>query len=133
MMRLLRSSMLEVLDSEFVKLARIKGLSPRAVILYSIPGKDNGRCIGRHLALKYTANRDVLPLCGEGLWRHMLRDCQGAEGDMTHHATRQLAEFVVSTSLSHLPDEVVDRAKYFVLDYLGPCQLIVCAREYQAG
>jgi peptide/nickel transport system permease protein len=31
-MRLLRSSMLEVLDSEFVKLARIKGLSPRAVI-----------------------------------------------------------------------------------------------------
>ena len=38
---------------------------------------------------------------------------------MTHHATRQLAEFVVSTSLSHLPDEVVDRAKYFVLDYLG--------------
>jgi 2-methylcitrate dehydratase PrpD len=38
---------------------------------------------------------------------------------MTHHATRQLAEFVVSTSLSHMPDEVVDRAKYFVLDYLG--------------
>ena len=31
-MRLLRSSMLEVLDSEFVKLARIKGLSARAVI-----------------------------------------------------------------------------------------------------
>jgi peptide/nickel transport system permease protein len=31
-MRLLRSSMLEVLDSEFVKLARIKGLSPRTVI-----------------------------------------------------------------------------------------------------
>ena len=38
---------------------------------------------------------------------------------MTHHVTQQLAEFVVSTSLSHLPDEVVDRAKYFVLDYLG--------------
>jgi 2-methylcitrate dehydratase PrpD len=38
---------------------------------------------------------------------------------MTHHATRQLAEFVVSTPLSHLPDEVIDRAKYFVLDYLG--------------
>src|SRR5919201_850294 len=38
---------------------------------------------------------------------------------MTHHATQQLAEFVVSTSLSHMPDEVVDRAKYFVLDYLG--------------
>ena len=38
---------------------------------------------------------------------------------MTHHATRQLAEFVVSTSLSHMPGEVVDRAKYFVLDYLG--------------
>jgi 2-methylcitrate dehydratase PrpD len=38
---------------------------------------------------------------------------------MTHHATRQLTEFVVSTSLSHMPDEVVDRAKYFVLDYLG--------------
>jgi peptide/nickel transport system permease protein len=31
-MRLLRSSMLEVLDSEFVKLARIKGLSARTVI-----------------------------------------------------------------------------------------------------
>jgi peptide/nickel transport system permease protein len=31
-MRLLRSSMLEVLDSEFIKLARVKGLSPRAVI-----------------------------------------------------------------------------------------------------
>jgi 2-methylcitrate dehydratase PrpD len=38
---------------------------------------------------------------------------------MTHHATRQLAEFVASTSLSHMPDEVIDRAKYFVLDYLG--------------
>ena len=38
---------------------------------------------------------------------------------MTHHVTQQLAEFVVSTSLSHMPDEVVDRAKYFVLDYLG--------------
>ena len=38
---------------------------------------------------------------------------------MTHHAARQLAEFVVSTSLSHMPEEVVDRAKYFVLDYLG--------------
>ena len=38
---------------------------------------------------------------------------------MTQHATRQLAEFVVSTALSHIPDEVVDRAKYFVLDYLG--------------
>jgi peptide/nickel transport system permease protein len=32
MMRLVRSSMLEVMDSEFVKLARIKGLSERAVI-----------------------------------------------------------------------------------------------------
>lgn len=32
MMRLLRSSLLEVLDSEFVKLARIKGLPERAVI-----------------------------------------------------------------------------------------------------
>lgn len=32
MMRLLRSSMLEVLDSEFVKLARIKGVSERWVI-----------------------------------------------------------------------------------------------------
>jgi ABC-type dipeptide/oligopeptide/nickel transport system permease component len=31
-MRLLRSSMLEVLDSEFVKMARIKGVSARAVI-----------------------------------------------------------------------------------------------------
>jgi peptide/nickel transport system permease protein len=31
-MRLLRSSMLDVLDSEFVKLARIKGVSSRAVI-----------------------------------------------------------------------------------------------------
>jgi ABC-type dipeptide/oligopeptide/nickel transport system permease component len=31
-MRLLRSSMLDVLDSEFVKLARIKGVSPRGVI-----------------------------------------------------------------------------------------------------
>ncbi|MFC2042393.1 ABC transporter permease [Chloroflexota bacterium] len=31
-MRLLRSSMLEVLDSEFVKMARIKGVSERAVI-----------------------------------------------------------------------------------------------------
>jgi 2-methylcitrate dehydratase PrpD len=38
---------------------------------------------------------------------------------MTHHATRQLAEFVASTALAHLPDAVVDRAKYFVLDYLG--------------
>ena len=38
---------------------------------------------------------------------------------MTHHAAQQLAEFVVSTSLSDMPDEVVDRAKYFVLDYLG--------------
>jgi len=37
---------------------------------------------------------------------------------MTHHATRQLAEFVVSTSLSHMPGEVVDRAKYFVLDHV---------------
>ena len=32
MMRLVRSSMLEVMDSEFVKLARIKGLSERVVI-----------------------------------------------------------------------------------------------------
>jgi peptide/nickel transport system permease protein len=32
MMRLVRSSVLEVLDSEFVKLARIKGLSPTVVI-----------------------------------------------------------------------------------------------------
>jgi ABC-type dipeptide/oligopeptide/nickel transport system permease component len=31
-MRLLRSSMLDVLDSEFVKLARIKGVSPRGVV-----------------------------------------------------------------------------------------------------
>jgi peptide/nickel transport system permease protein len=31
-MRLLRSSMLDVLDSEFIKLARIKGVSPRGVI-----------------------------------------------------------------------------------------------------
>src|SRR5918911_1305979 len=38
---------------------------------------------------------------------------------MTHHATQQLAEFVASTSLSSMPDAVVDRAKYFVLDYLG--------------
>ncbi len=38
---------------------------------------------------------------------------------MTYHATQQLAEFVASTSLSSMPDEVVDRAKYFVLDYLG--------------
>jgi 2-methylcitrate dehydratase PrpD len=38
---------------------------------------------------------------------------------MTHHITQQLAEFVVSTPLSSMPDEVVDRAKYFVLDYLG--------------
>src|SRR5262252_4496720 len=38
---------------------------------------------------------------------------------MTQQVTQQLAEFVVSTSLSHMPDEVVDRAKYFVLDYLG--------------
>src|SRR5215831_17592885 len=38
---------------------------------------------------------------------------------MTHHVTQQLAEFVVSSSLAHMPDEVVDRAKYFVLDYLG--------------
>src|SRR5438093_2694493 len=38
---------------------------------------------------------------------------------MIHHATQQLAEFVVSTSLSSMPDEVVDWAKYFVLDYLG--------------
>jgi len=32
MMRLVRSSMLEVLDSEFVKLARIKGLSQTVVV-----------------------------------------------------------------------------------------------------
>lgn len=32
MMRLVRSSLLEVMDSEFVKLARLKGLSPRVVI-----------------------------------------------------------------------------------------------------
>jgi peptide/nickel transport system permease protein len=32
MMRLVRSSMLDVLDSEYVKLARIKGLSERVVI-----------------------------------------------------------------------------------------------------
>jgi 2-methylcitrate dehydratase PrpD len=38
---------------------------------------------------------------------------------MTYHVTQQLAEFVVSTPLSSLPEEVVDRAKYFVLDYLG--------------
>lgn len=38
---------------------------------------------------------------------------------MTHNATRQLAEFVASTPLSHIPDAVIDRAKYFVLDYLG--------------
>ena len=38
---------------------------------------------------------------------------------MTHNATRQLAEFVASTPLSHIPDAVMDRAKYFVLDYLG--------------
>ena len=31
-MRLLRSSMLDVLDSEFVKLARIKGVSERSVV-----------------------------------------------------------------------------------------------------
>lgn len=31
-MRLLRSSMLDVLDSEFIKLARIKGVSPRGVV-----------------------------------------------------------------------------------------------------
>jgi peptide/nickel transport system permease protein len=31
-MRLLRSSMLEVLDNEFIKLARIKGLSARTVV-----------------------------------------------------------------------------------------------------
>ena len=37
---------------------------------------------------------------------------------MTHNATRQLAEFVASTPLSHIPDAVIDRAKYFVLDYL---------------
>src|SRR5262249_21348022 len=40
-------------------------------------------------------------------------------GTMTHHVTQQLAEFVASTSLSSMPDEVIDRAKYFVLDYLG--------------
>src|SRR5262245_13122417 len=38
---------------------------------------------------------------------------------MTHYVTQQLAEFVVSTALSSMPEEVVDRAKYFVLDYLG--------------
>ena len=38
---------------------------------------------------------------------------------MTHNATRQLAEFVASTPLSHIPYAVMDRAKYFVLDYLG--------------
>src|SRR5262245_43666905 len=38
---------------------------------------------------------------------------------MTHHATQQLAEFAVSTSHSGMPDQVVDRAKYFALDYLG--------------
>ena len=38
---------------------------------------------------------------------------------MTYHVTQQLAEFVVSTPLSSMPEEVVDRAKYFVLDYLG--------------
>src|SRR5438093_1247871 len=38
---------------------------------------------------------------------------------MTYNATRQLAEFVASTLLSHIPDAVMDRAKYFVLDYLG--------------
>jgi peptide/nickel transport system permease protein len=32
-MRLIRSSMLEVLDSEFVKLARLKGLAERIVVL----------------------------------------------------------------------------------------------------
>ena len=32
MMRLIRSSMLDVLDSEYIKLARIKGLSERSVI-----------------------------------------------------------------------------------------------------
>src|SRR5690606_28293261 len=32
LMRLVRSSMLDVMDSEFVKLARIKGLSERVVI-----------------------------------------------------------------------------------------------------
>lgn len=38
---------------------------------------------------------------------------------MTHHATQQLAEFVASTPLASMPAEVVERAKYFVLDYLG--------------
>ena len=44
---------------------------------------------------------------------------------MTHRATRQLAEFVVSTALSHMPDEVVDQAKYFVLDYGVFCPISV--------
>ena len=30
---------------------------------------------------------------------------------MTYHVTQQLAEFVVSTPLSSMPEEVVDRAK----------------------
>ena len=38
---------------------------------------------------------------------------------MTCNTTRQLAEFVASTLLSHIPDAVMDQAKYFVLDYLG--------------
>ena len=37
-MRLIRSSMLEVLDSEFVKLARLKGLSEFIVILKHVCG-----------------------------------------------------------------------------------------------
>src|SRR2546428_6999723 len=38
---------------------------------------------------------------------------------MTRNATRQLADFVAWTPLYHIPDAVMDRAKYFVLDYLG--------------
>ena len=44
-MRLVRSSMLEVMDSEFVKLARIKGLRERRGDLEALPAQraDPGR------------------------------------------------------------------------------------------
>ncbi|MEE9147397.1 MAG: MmgE/PrpD family protein [Candidatus Tectomicrobia bacterium] len=38
---------------------------------------------------------------------------------MPNGATRQLAAYVATTPTDHFPDDVMDRAKYFVLDYLG--------------
>src|SRR5215475_1393409 len=53
----------------------------------------NDRRIGRHSALKYTANIDVLTLCGEGSWHNILLDCKVAEGDYDtpcHSTTRRV-------------------------------------------